>query len=244
MKINIFCLLFIISQIVYGQTKVIELKPIIGETPDFSIKAQREFAIKDSLIRKLEETREYEKLTKKEKEILGKYEAFDSIWDILGNGCSWYCGGGPYKIISSSFHKPEHDIFYDGTNAHDFSYKTSWVEGKPGYGIGEYLEYSFKNDSPRLTNIIIFNGIIKSHQTWKYNTRVKLLEVFVNGSLYAILHLQDTRAAQKFKLPEPLGRRKDGQDLVMKFVIKDIYKGEKYDDTAITELYFDGIDVH
>jgi hypothetical protein len=24
----------------------------------------------------------------------------------------------------------------------------------------------------------------------------------------------------------------------------EVYKGDKYDDTAITEIYFDGIDVH
>jgi len=30
----------------------------------------------------------------------------------------------------------------------------------------------------------------------------------------------------------------------MKFEIIEVYKGTKYDDTAITEIYFDGIDVH
>lgn len=30
----------------------------------------------------------------------------------------------------------------------------------------------------------------------------------------------------------------------MKFKILDVYKGDKYDGTAITEIYFDGIDVH
>jgi intein/homing endonuclease len=45
-------------------------------------------------------------------------------------------------------------------------------------------------------------------------------------------------------LGEPLGRRPDGKDLVLKFEITDVYPGDKYDDTAITELFFDGIDVH
>ena len=30
----------------------------------------------------------------------------------------------------------------------------------------------------------------------------------------------------------------------LKFEILDVYPGEKYDDTVISELYFDGIDVH
>jgi len=30
----------------------------------------------------------------------------------------------------------------------------------------------------------------------------------------------------------------------MKFEILEVYTGEKYADTAISEIYFDGIDVH
>ena len=30
----------------------------------------------------------------------------------------------------------------------------------------------------------------------------------------------------------------------MKFEIVEVYKGEKYDDTALSEIYFDGMDVH
>ena len=30
----------------------------------------------------------------------------------------------------------------------------------------------------------------------------------------------------------------------MKFEIVDVFKGDKYDDTAVTDIYFDGIDVH
>jgi len=32
--------------------------------------------------------------------------------------------------------------------------------------------------------------------------------------------------------------------LILKFEILEVYKGSKYNDTAITEIYFDGIDVH
>ncbi|MBQ2239790.1 MAG: hypothetical protein II322_03130 [Alistipes sp.] len=30
----------------------------------------------------------------------------------------------------------------------------------------------------------------------------------------------------------------------IKFEILEVYPGDKYDDTVITEIYFDGIDVH
>jgi len=32
--------------------------------------------------------------------------------------------------------------------------------------------------------------------------------------------------------------------LKIKFEILEVYEGDKYKDTAITEIYFDGIDVH
>jgi hypothetical protein len=33
-------------------------------------------------------------------------------------------------------------------------------------------------------------------------------------------------------------------DWTLKFEILDVYPGDKYSDTVITELFFDGIDVH
>lgn len=39
----------------------------------------------------------------------------------------------------------------------------------------------------------------------------------------------------------------EGEKLIpwrLRFEIMEVYKGEKYDNTVITELYFDGIDVH
>lgn len=75
--------------------------------------------------------------------------------------------------------------------------------------------------------------------------------MYVDDKPYAILNLADSRQEQFFKF-EPLGYgdREDWNKLqnkpwwAIKFEILEVYKGEKYDDTAITEIYFDGIDVH
>jgi hypothetical protein len=37
---------------------------------------------------------------------------------------------------------------------------------------------------------------------------------------------------------------KNAANWTLKFEILDVYPGEKYEDTAISELYFDGVDVH
>ena len=106
-----------------------------------------------------------------------------------------------------------------------------------------YLEYYFKNDSPRITEIIISNGYMKSEETWKNNNRVKKLKLYVNGVPFGILNLKDSRTDQYFEMGT-LGHNKNGTDLILKFEILKVYKGSKHNDTAITEIYFDGIDVH
>lgn len=168
----------------------------------------------------------------------------ESPFEIIGARCSWYCGGDSIGIRSSS-HLPGHrsQFSYVAKNAHDLSFATAWVEGAKGNGIGEYLEYRFDNTHPRLTQIIVHNGYVKSEKAWRDNGRVKKLKMILNGKPYAILALEDTKAAQRFKF-EPLGRRKDGKDMYIRFEIMEVYPGAKYEDVAITEIYFDGIDIH
>lgn len=245
-KIVVLFTVLVLAATAYNQQQKLNiLKPAIGPVPDLSVKRQKEFEQRDKAIEKARKGLADE-LTDQEKELmlrLGESEDF-GIWDIMDQGCSWYCGGGPYKVTASSALKPAGNITYEAKNAHDFSFKNAWVEGVPGYGEGEYLEYFFENRSPRVTDILIYNGYVKSETGWKKNSRAKKLKLWVNGRPYAILELQDTKALQTFKLHGPLGRTSDGKDLVLKFEILDVYKGDAYDDTAITEIYFDGLDVH
>ena len=70
--------------------------------------------------------------------LLEKYgETIESVWDIIGGGCSWYCGGGNYLVKSSSSLSSEKATSYNAENANDLSYKTAWVEGKSDEGIVE-----------------------------------------------------------------------------------------------------------
>lgn len=61
--------------------------------------------------------------------------------------------------------------------------------------------------------------------------------------LHILLRKEDSRTDQVFDLGI-LGRRLDGMDLILRFEIMEVYHGKKYKDTAITKIYFDGIDVH
>ena len=220
-----------------AQSQIKNFYPKKVVKPDLSAKREKEINRQNELLQKktptASEQKELNILLEKSGEVV------ENAWDIIDSGCSWYCGGGNYKIKASSSLGDS----YKAEFANDLSYKTAWVEGKKDEGIGEYLEYYFKNDSPRITEIIISNGYMKSEETWKNNNRVKKLKLYVNGVPFGILNLKDSRTDQYFEMGT-LGHNKNGTDLILKFEILEVYKGSKYNDTAITEIYFDGIDVH
>ena len=232
---NLLILALLCGGTAQGQIQNFYPKKVVK--PDLSAKREKEINRQNELLQKKIPT------ASEQKELnilLEKYgEVVENAWDIIDSGCSWYCGGGNYKIKASSSLGDS----YKAEFANDLSYKTAWVEGKKDEGIGEYLEYYFKNDSPRITEIIISNGYMKSEETWKNNNRVKKLKLYVNGVPFGILNLKDSRTDQYFSVGT-LGHNKNGTDLILKFEILEVYKGSKYNDTAITEIYFDGIDVH
>lgn len=187
-----------------------------------------------------------------EKEYINQKSVDDAdYWEIFGNSCSFYCASALGVQKATSELKPEHGISYRASYAHDLSYKTAWIEGVPGYGIGESIAYTLPPENPRITKVIVINGYVKSDEAWKENSRVKKLKMYVNGKPYAMLNLEDSKKEQIFNV-ETIGHgdRKNIEALKkkpessIKFEIADVYPGEKYEDTAITEIYFDGIDHH
>jgi len=251
MRLFIICFFSFLTFSSFAQ-KNKQMKPILGVLVDKSKQGETEFIQNqqecEKFFSKVNDDNDYNKLSESEKKIFDNCsESVESYWDILGIGCSWYCGGGLDTISASSELKNSKTINYLSKNIHDLSYETAWIEGVPGYGIGEFVTYHFPPENPRITDIIIVNGYVKSQQIWKDNSRVKKLKMYINNEPVAILNLVDSREEQTFKF-DPIGYP-DKQDLnkpwwTIKFEIVDVYKGNKYDDTAITEIYFDGIDVH
>lgn len=253
MKIFAFGLI-LVAQTAMGQLK--ELQPATVTPLALSADGEKAFNEAVALFQKIDDKlaagTKYDDLTPAEKKAYSEVDETQSdYWASIGDGCSWYCGDGPKKVTASSYLKAQGTNTYEAKNAHDFSYKNAWVEGVAGTGIGEYLEYTFGAAAPRVTDIIIANGFVKSQTAWTNNARVKKLKMYVNNKPYAILNLKDERALQTFKV-EPLGsaNREDlsklqgKPDWTLKFEIMEVYKGLKYDDTVIAELFFDGLDVH
>jgi len=246
----------LICQFAWAQQPIKNLEPVNVSLLNLSAEGERQFLEDQKMIKqimeKLEHGMKLEDLPTAQQELYNEYDETDEdYWEILGAGCSWYCGGSYEDVTASSSLKSQGDNSYDAANASDLNYKTAWVEGVAGDGIGQYLLYKFPAENPRITNIIVVNGYVKSQAAWENNARPKKLKLYVNDRPYAILNLMDQRAAQHFKVdPIGYGDRHDFANLknkhpwLLKFEILEVYKGFKYDDVAISEIYFDGMDVH
>ena len=164
--------------------------------------------------------------------------------DLYSGFCSWYCGGEILSVKASSSLKPQGKFNYKAENAHDFNHRSVWVEGAGGQGIGEWLEYEFPGRCPRITKVEILNGHVKNDKVWRENSRVKSLKMYYMGKPYAILDLEDSRTLQCFNVGVLGPHDEAAPNWTLRFEILEVYPGEKFADTVISELYFDGIDVH
>ena len=237
MKTSVLLLMHALAVVAFTQDGGHHLRPTLGPTRDVSTHAQQEVERFNELVSKANRTRSEEaELTR----LYKRHDEMDgTVWDVMRGGCSWYCGGGPFKVVASSALR----LQYAAANLEDLSLEHAWVEGAAGDGIGESVTYYFKHDSPRLNKIKVYNGYVKTAALWRANNRVKNLQLWVNGRPYAVLDLADSPALQTFNVPL-LGHRADRQDLLLRFEIIGVYPGTKHHDTALTEIFFDGIDVH
>lgn len=185
---------------------------------------------------------EYTSLSDRDKEMIDSLEMGDGPMTD-GVGCSWYCGGGPYKITSSAWLKNQGKITYLPDNVHDFNQFTAWVPDRSDGPIGKKINFHFEPFAPRVNEIIIWNGYIKDADLWKANARVAKFRLIINGKPVAILELEDLNHTQAFKIA-PVQSTDSTKDLVLTLEIAAIYKGTKYDDVAVSEINFNGLDVH
>jgi hypothetical protein len=160
--------------------------------------------------------------------------------EMLSVGCSLGCAIG-WSYQASSTLPASGGIRYGALNLGDASLSTAWVEGAPGYGVGEAVTIIFgalpeAGEGVGFRGIELVNGYAKNAKTWRENSRVKRLSIGHNGGFLFELSLADTIAPQAFSFKDVDVRPGDRLTLT----ILDVYPGGKFDDTAISEIHFYG----
>lgn len=137
---------------------------------------------------------------------------------------------GLIQRVSSSL-APQGTKSYIARNLGDDDPTTAWVEGVPGNGVGEWIE-SAETLGDGLCYII--NGYQSSKAAFTNNGRVKSFTVFSNGKEVGVIVLLDVFGIQSFTIPQAY---RNGR---LRFVIREVYPGAKYQDTAISEFWWCG----
>jgi len=129
-------------------------------------------------------------------------------------------------------------VEYKPENLTDRDVTKNWVEGTHGNGIGETL--LIKNDLIPTKQFYIINGFFYPEKTSLYylNGRVKKLSIQCLDSNYNIknefeLNLEDSGNLQKIQV--------NGKYSFLRFTILDVYPGQRYQDTAISSVFIDGL---
>ena len=143
--------------------------------------------------------------------------------------------------------------FENADTAYIDVYSTLYWEGCSWYCGGKVdtiMASSYHNPENNNTynavNAHDFNHHVNSEQSWRNNSRVKFLLLYYNDQPYKMLEFQDSRSLQFFDL-DTLGNGPghDGYpNWTLKFEIKEVYPGQKYEDCVIADFIFDGIDNH
>lgn len=120
---------------------------------------------------------------------------------------------------------------YVATNLVDGNTSTCWAEGADGSGIGE--TFIIKGNKPFYADTLTFyNGYCKSQELFYNNNRVKKIRI-----------TPDSGESFTAELNDGFENRRNvvncGHTLVnsITFEILEVYEGEKYNDTCISEIY-------
>jgi hypothetical protein len=109
------------------------------------------------------------------------------------------------------------------------SFKRAWAEGVQGDGIGESLLVNFTSATD---HVMILNGYVnlRNMDLYTANNRVKKARIVSEDPYFSIEYdFDDVVKFTQIDFPEKTKQ--------IKFVIEDVYKGSKYQDTCITSVF-------
>jgi hypothetical protein len=159
-----------------------------------------------------------------------------SFWGVENEKCKdgyFLYHGGERNLSSFLTEKTRgNTISYSATFGLYFSTENSmWVEGVDGLGVGESITLGSGANS-KTVGMVIQNGFVLPVNLDLYyqNARVKRLMLEYN-EIAEIAEIDDTPHPQVIYFKEELSTK-------VKITILDVYQGEKYEDTAISNILF------
>jgi hypothetical protein len=147
----------------------------------------------------------------------GPYESCASVSGII------YC--------ASSVLSPQYGFTYGPEQLTDGRLDTAWVpgQGANGDGIGEWIVADFPKRLP-ISSLQVLNGYHKNAGIFARNNRVRDLEIISSEGERKLVRLADDADLQTIALDF-------SQDCKwIQLIIRSVYRGQKYRDTAISEL--------
>jgi hypothetical protein len=144
------------------------------------------------------------------------------------------------SIVASSVLPDQGSVNYETANMVDDQADTCWAENVSGYGVGEYVEYTWASPVT-ISQVRVVPGYDKTADGWDRwisNGRVRTFNlVFSDGSTES-LSTTDTKAPQTLTLGAP------HTVTWVQFVITGYYEAaagpHKAEDTSVSELHFWG----
>lgn len=137
--------------------------------------------------------------------------------------------GGQYaevRFCVSSVLPPQAENKYGPEIFTESDEKKAWCEGVTGYGIGESVTLHFK-PAVRVQQFEFVNGYQKDDDTFKNNSRVKILRIQTSDGFATAITVPDKKEAFTIKLPRAV------KPQWVRFTIGDVYPGARGSDTCI-----------
>ncbi len=124
-------------------------------------------------------------------------------------------------------------IRYDAKHLRDGKQSTVWMEGEDGSGLGSYVELRL-NEPAVVKQLRIWNGHWYTYDYWQRHSRVKELEIEFSDGRKQKVTLADE------KLPETINVDSPAKVEWVKLIVRSVYAGNTYNDTAISEVQLIG----
>ena len=130
---------------------------------------------------------------------------------------------------SSYLEEPQYGLSHGTANLMDGDLSTAWVESAEGQGEGEAFTLKL-NGTYEVSGFTIYAGYQKNGDIYAKNSRpARITVIFSDGSSQR-MELSDINGPQKITFGKPVNTSS------IRFVIDSVYPGNKYQDTAVSEI--------